>query len=229
MLLTPDAYKFLNKVVIKLKHQPKVDASQSQGIFPKTTEFILSKILELAYRNAQDKHRAFITAQDLADVVKRNLSLSELIGDVKAPRGKPLQTFVITLNTYFRRTNDETDEKDPSRTRLDKIVKERVLPEVRTWVLDESIKWGNLPIKSYKNLKAHAKGKITFEVSDVTEDVVKVLVEALNTDSLEDGSYESAPGTGMVVETKRDPNQELGLIDYRRRIDFWVKGMKLKN
>lgn len=230
--LTEDAVKLLQKYVAKLsKTSAEVPIDLLEGaqmnpghnIFPKTTEYILTEILELSAHGVRDRGRSVIYVDDIQRVVANDHSLSFLLGKVKSPKVIPKQTFIITLNTYFTRTNDEVKEKNPSQTQLDKIVKKNVIPEVREWALNFPIKIGDLPIASYKNLKAHPKGKITFEVSDVSMDTISQLVKKMNENSFEDGFYEAMPGTGFVVATKRNSQEELGVIDYRGRIEVKVK------
>lgn len=134
------------------------------------------------------------------------------------------KTYVVTIQTYFVRTNP-SDEPNPSQKTLNKIFKERVVEDLKTWYIDEPMGYHRnnpakyyYPISSYKNFKAHRGGKITFEVSDVDKTTMDKLMEVIKNQNL----WTSEPGLGMAVATL-DGEDMLGEFDFRDKVTYKLK------
>lgn len=143
------------------------------------------------------------------------------------------KTFQVEIRLFYKK--QMYFPEDGYSDEICEILNDEVGPtqkELDDWMTDHPIDGGDkryidfvkfLYVCSYgdnlKNIKYHASGRITFEISENRKmqfnETVEEVRDNILTDSFEDSFYEGQPGSTLVYPSKNLPNYEIGLIDCR--------------
>jgi hypothetical protein len=122
--------------------------------------------------------------------------------------------FRVSLRLFFNHTNPA--ESAPSKKELNAYMKDGCPTRYEDYV-------------EYLCLQYNEYADITFSNDNVISFVITTyntsdeLFTKLLDNALEDVMYESAPGNGAIYPCRKDPEEALGSIDYRRRENITIK------
>jgi len=114
-----------------------------------------------------------------------------------------LNVYTVIFVIKYTRNNDDSTEKDPTASQLERYVKNSsTIPENPTYFTEFEI------IKPVTYI-----GKLKFQFTCETKLSAKDLAEAIIHQSLADGEWEATPGDGSFVYPTKD-GDELGLLSF---------------
>ena len=122
---------------------------------------------------------------------------------VKGKAPSKLNVYTVIFVIKYTRNNDDSTEKDPTASQLERYVKNSsTIPENPTYFTEFEI------IKPVTYI-----GKLKFQFTCETKLSAKDLAEAILHQSLADGEWEATPGDGSFVYPTKD-GDELGLLSF---------------